>query len=680
MKDFCRFVNVFQGSGEIDLPKPEGIASAWYFIKAGCGNTSPAAALPFSAMSAGPFSGGYPSGYGDHMPNSFARPVHFPGGKGLLGFAHLHQSGTGSIGYYYNYAVVTPYYEGSAERREPREESAEPGYYRAVLEDITCEMTVSGRTALHRYRFGRKGGEISVDFSNNGVKIPHWGRASVSELRISSEDEKTVSAEAVIEGVRIHFALRASEPIRILDGKAHLFAGNDPVTLALAISPRSADLALARVREDYDFDRARAEARRIWNEALSAVEIETDDEEVREIFYSNLYHSMIKPADWSGESIAYGGDGPFLTDLATLWDMYKTALPLIYMIRGDIGEKLNETLLRLCEELGVMPNGIGLSDKYRLFDDQARMLGFYALFTAYRYGYPIDLPRLFRNLRRDLLDPGKRDFTENGRCVSHTFLLDMAEICTIAADAAREAGYAEEDAFFRPYGRLWERAYDHGTGLLGSDASYYEGTLYNYSFRQMTDMPARIALAGGKERFVKLLDDFFGYGAPPVVLPTDPHDEEAVREGMKLGRFEGFNNESDTEAPFSYIYAGRPDRTAEIIRSGMKYMFTTGRGGIPGNNDSGALSSYYVMMALGIFPVAGQDLFLFGSPFVKRARVSLHNGRALRIEADRVTDRDIYVQSVTFNGRKLSDYRISAHDLMEGGTLSFAMGDVPVTF
>ena len=102
MKDFCKYVNVFQGTGEIDLPKPEGVAARWFFIKAGCGNTSPAACLPFSAMSVSPFSGGYPTGYGDHMPNSFARPVHFPAGKGLLGFAHLQQSGTGAIGFYYN--------------------------------------------------------------------------------------------------------------------------------------------------------------------------------------------------------------------------------------------------------------------------------------------------------------------------------------------------------------------------------------------------------------------------------------------------------------------------------------------------------------------------------------------------------------------------------------------------
>ncbi|MBQ6020524.1 MAG: glycoside hydrolase family 92 protein [Clostridia bacterium] len=675
MKDFCKYVNVFQGTGEIDLPKPEGIAARWFFIKAGCGNTSPAACLPFSAMSVSPFSGAYPTGYGDHMPNSFARPVHFPEGKGLLGFAHLQQSGTGSIGFYYNYAVVTPGYEGSAPRRVPGEETAEPGYYRTTLEDIVCELTVSGRTALHRYTFGHGGGRVRVNFENNGVDIPNWGKAYVYDLKLEQLDETAVAAEATIEGIKVFFAVRANAPLTVDGGCAYLNAPESGVAeLAVSISPLDAETARSRIQIEYDFDAARKAAYEIWNSELGRIDIETDDDRVREIFYSNLYHSLVKPADWSDESFVYG-KGPFVIDLATLWDIYKTQLPLIYMTNRELGEKLNETLLRLCENLGFMPNGLGISDGYRMFNDQARMLGFYALFTAYRYGYPTDVKRLLENFKRDFFDEGKKDFTQQGRCGSHTFFLDMTEICTLAADIAKENGDGETEALLRPYGQRWPQVYDKQTGLLDADSGYYEGTLYNYSFRQMADMPARIALAGGNERFVKLLDDFFGYGKPETTQPTDPHDEDIVREGMKLGRFEGFNNESDTEAPFSYIYAGRQDRTCEVIRAGMKYMFTTGRGGLPGNNDSGALSSYYVTAALGLFPVAGQDLFLIGSPFVKSAKIALFNGRTLEIAVDKVSDRDIYVKSVKFNGKELTGYKISAGELMAGGRLEFCMCD-----
>lgn len=674
MRDYCKYVNVFQGCGEIDLPKPEGIAARWFFIKAGCGNTSPAACLPFSAVSAGPFSGGYPTGYTDHLPNSHSRPPRFEDGRGLLGFAHLQQSGTGAIGYYYNYAVVTPRYVSSPERRVPASETAGPGYYAAVLEDITCELTVIGRTALHRYTFGHGGGEVRVDFTNNGLRIPGVEKRPVKNLAVRLADACTAEAQAEIEGVTIYFAVKADTPLRIENG---LLLTDAPETgvlnLAVSLSPVSAEPALARVGEPHDFDAAKQAARDAWNKALSKIEIETESEEIREIFYSNLYHTLVKPADWSGESFLYG-DGPFTVDLNTLWDMYKTGLPLLFLVYGEeIGEKICETLLRLCETLGFMPNSIGLSDEYKLPNGQARMLGSYALITAWRYGLNVDGRRILKNLKTDLAAPDKRDFTETGRCKSHTFLLDMAEICTLGADLAKALGDTESEALLRPFGKLWQTAYDPETGLLKNDTGYYEGTLYNYSFRQMVDMDSRMALAGGKERFAQRLDRFFGYGAPAVVQPTDPRNYKPVEEGMKLGRFEGFNNESDTEAPYSYIYAGRHDRTCEVVRAGMKYMFSTGRGGIPGNNDSGALSSYYVFAALGLFPVAGQDLFLIGSPFVKKATLTLWNGKTLAVAADFADDDHIYVKEVLFNGRPVEGFRLTAKELLGGGALEFRM-------
>ena len=676
MRDFCSYVNVFQGCGEIDLPAPEGIAARWFFIKAGCGNTSPAACLPFSAVSAGPFSGGYPTGYTDHMPNSHSRPPRFPGGKGLLGFAHLQQSGTGAIGYYYNYAVVTPRYAASPERRVPAEEAGEPGYYRAVLEDITCELTVSGRTALHRYTFGSRGGEVEIDFTNNGVNIPGWGKQYVYDLEVETPEADVCTAEATIEGVKMYFAVRANAPLTKTEKGVKLAVPEGGAAeLAVSLSPKNGELALRRVKESYDFDMARACARETWNALLGKIAIETPDEKIKEIFYSNLYHSLVKPADWSGESFLYDS-GPFTVDLNTLWDMYKTELPLLFAVYGrEIGTRVCETLLRLCETLGSMPNSIGLSDEYKKPNGQARMLGSYALLTAYRYGLNVDPERILKNLQTDLFAPDKADFVRDRRCVSYTFYLDMSEICTLGADLAKELGDTFAEGLLRPYGVAWATAFDFSTGLLKADSGYYEGTLYNYSFRQLVEMPVRVALAGGKKNFAALLDRFFGYGAPETVQPTDPKNYAPVEEGMRLGRFEGFNNESDTEAPYSYIYADRHDRTCEVIRAGMKYMFTTGRGGIPGNNDTGALSSYYVLSALGLFPVAGQDLFLLGSPFVKKATVKLHNGNTLTVEAPETDDTHIYVKRALFNGEEVRNWSIPASALMRGGNLTFEMTD-----
>ena len=671
--DYCKYVNIFQGCGEIDLPKPQGIAAKWFFIKAGCGNTSPAAMVPFGAMSVAPFSGGYPTGYGNHCPNSHSRPAKFENGEKLRGFAHIQQSGTGAMGYYYNYAVVTPMYSDSETQRTPLNEAAEPGYYTCVLDDIKCELTANSRTALHRYTFGKENGKIKIDFKNNGIIIPENELKKVEKLEVKKHDKNTVLASAEIEGINLYFAAKCGAEFSIENGCA-VYELNEgkKAELLVSISLRSFENALSNLNCTKSFNEERSAAYEKWNSILSKIKIDADDE-IKEIFYSNLYHSLVKPADWSGESFIYDGDGAFVVDFSTLWDMYKTMLPLVFMLDREMSEKIVETLLKVGEQLHELPNSIGLTDSYLLHASQARMLGEYVLLTAYRYGYEIDPARMLKVFEEDIFADNKKDFTVDGKCESNTWMLDMADGCALAAEVAKEIGNDELYNKLIPLSLQWKNAYNPETGLLSEDSSYYEGTLYNYSFRQMVHMDERIALAGGKEKFVELMDKFFGYGAPDTVQPVDPFNYEPVAEGIKLGRFEGFNNESDTETPFTYVYADRHDRVCEIIRGGMKYMFTTGRGGLPGNNDTGALSSYYVLNAMGLFPVAGQDLFIIGSPVVNSAEFELYNGKKLSIKVYGNSDENIYVDSVKFAGKEITDWRITAKELLNGGTLEFKM-------
>ena len=108
-------------------------------------------------------------------------------------------------------------------------------------------------------------------------------------------------------------------------------------------------------------------------------------------------------------------------------------------------------------------------------------------------------------------------------------------------------------------------------------------------------------------------------------------------------------------------------------------MFTTGRGGIPGNNDSGGLSSCYVWNAIGLFPVTGQDLFLIGSPIFDAAKLKLANDKELSISVHNNSSTNIYVQRVIFNGREIKGYKISVRDIMCGGTLDIFMDSSPAT-
>ena len=674
--DYCAYADVFHGCGEMDLPKPEGIAATWFFIKAQCGNTSPSATLPFGKMSAGPFSGGYPTGYGDNLINCSGRPKHFAAGKKLLGFSHLCHSGTGAVGYYYNYAVVTPH-AGAIPRRGHRfaftDEHGEPGYYAANLEGVFCELTVDPLRALHRYAFPAGGGVLSVDFTNVGLTENH-GKSAPEQPELHIIDERTAGLSGIFHGVKLYLAARCFSPCTVAPWQDSRRFGADfsifgqEALLAVSISARSMEKAVSFLGTNMDFDRARTDAYRTWNDALSHIEIDADDGQKR-IFYSNLYHSLVKPCDWGDDGFLYDGD-PFMTDFITLWDMYKTQLPLVFALYREPGRRIAESLLRTGESLGFLPNSLGLSNNYAHESQQARMLAAYALLSACHMGLVDDPHRMLRVIEQDVFSPGKRDFTVDHRCASHTWTLDMADACAYAAWLAEDLGELETARRLASYGKLWATAYDPATGLLSADSQYYEGTLHNYSFRPCAYMDERMALCGVPEKFVRALDKFFGYGAQLIKQPVT---SRGVGRGIRLGRFEGFNNEPDMETPYSYIFAGRHDRTCEVVAAGRKYMFTTGRGGLPGNNDSGGLSSCFIWNTLGLFPVAGRDLFFIGTPGVKRARLSLSSGRVLEITAKNSGERNIYVSSLCFNGEEQRHFMLPARALMQGGTLVFEM-------
>ena len=150
--------------------------------------------------------------------------------------------------------------------------------------------------------------------------------------------------------------------------------------------------------------------------------------------------------------------------------------------------------------------------------------------------------------------------------------------------------------------------------------------------------------------------------------------------GFALHRFEGLNNEPDMEAPFAYVYAGRHDRMCEIVRAGLFHQFGTSPGGMVGNDDSGALCSWYVWNALGLFPVAGQDVFLIGSPIFQRSQIHLDSGCTFTIEAPETSPERIYVAGVMLNGLPLDRPFLRWQEIAEGATLTLEMTDTPTVW
>jgi putative alpha-1,2-mannosidase len=728
MDDLAQYMDPFFGNGTVDLPEPQGIAATWFFIKAQTGNTHPGACAPFGMISACAYSGAYPTGYGVNAPNYNSTPPQRFDQFVASGFAHLQQSGTGAIDTYYNYFQVTPLLDDIDQlgtRWTLADEAAQPGYYAATLTGtgIRAELTASSRAALHRYTFpGTDTPRIAVHFSAGGIKFPRMGTFP-TEAQIDILSGNAAQGYVIMEGMPIYVYVETDLP----DGTCSLWVGKEEVVgerrfslrpaprggtlrgavthwlrslagdryrpfgivfnapnehckvvhLRLGLSLRSVKQARRYAQEiaDRPFDQVVAETRQTWNAHARHFQVRGGTEAQKTVFYSSLYHSLVKPADWRGES-PFWKDEPFYVDFATMWDQYKTQLPLLLTTYPERGRDIVNSLLSLGEHANGFPNGFILNADLNQFENQARSLAHYVIADAYyRHIEGIDWQRALNAMVADLRQVRNRDFIEQGVADPVTHTLDLAGACFCTAQIAKGLGQDELHAEMMALSTHWRNVYDPATGRL-IEAKYYEGGLWNYSFRLLHDMAGRIALYPSEADFVTDLDRFFGYGQPPVVQPTDPGDRDYMRWGHSLNRFEGYNNEPDIETPYAYIYAGRHDRTAEVVRAGMRYMFTVGRGGLPGNNDSGGLTSCYVWNTIGLFPVTGQPVLLIGSPLFKGTSLQF-GATTFTVKAVHNSDENIYVQEATLNGEAIDRAYITVDELLNGGTLTLTMGPRP---
>lgn len=699
-----RWVDPFLGNEESALPEPEGVAATWWCAKPPVGNTHPGATRPFGMVSACAYSGAYVTGYGRYGVSLTGDrpPVAFPRHE-ALGIAHFQQSGTGRIRVYYNYLLTTPLVgeglEGLGKRFGLVDEAAWPGYYAGRFDEsgVDFEVTCTPRVAVHRYTFPPGGsGKVAIDFSAGGLLLEGM-ETRPSEARLEVTDGGALRGMIRMEGIPIHAWIEATsgcgvvglwEDGRQLDGARHyscqfdapdspsgfgawfeLAGGEAAIELRIGFSLRDSERARASVVESggKDFPALVREGTDHWDEVLGRIEIAGGSEAQREMFYSALYHATLKPADFRDENPFTGEDGPFFFDLATLWDQYKTQLPLVMSLWPEWGSDFVAFLAEVARREGSFPISYLMDNAPERFAKQATGLCHMILWDAQMRGIEGDWDEILSLLWRTSLSGKGRGgrFAEYARHhvvhpLSHTLDLSFAHYCM--AQMAKRVGDQRIYDHCLPLSRHWPAAFDERTGLLREDSDYYEGTHWNYSFRLLHDMAGRIKLAGGEPGFLERLDLFFGFRPP--------------RHGEVVDRFEGLNNEPDMEAPYAYLFAGRPDRTALVVRRVLGSQFACGRGGLPGNDDSGGLSSWFVWSAVGIFPATGLPVMLIGSPLFERAVLRLPGGSFV-VEARNQGEDCLFVQRAWLNGEELDRSYLRLDEFQGGGELVLEMGREP---
>lgn len=633
--NYADYVNVFYGSEEYIKEKHNTIADKWVYLKGMCGNTHPGATEPFGKMSVCAYSGGYPTGYGSNMPNYGGKIIKFTQKKLIKGFSHCHQYGTGAIGIYYNYCLVTPVYDDSQYTlTEIIDEKAFPSYYTATYNNskIKAEATVFNNIVHHRYTLN-KPGKIKIGLCNEGLdKSFGENFYTVPELvSIKKVNNNLIAFTIKSYDVDKHFAVWTDNTSEsYLNDNIFTFETNGSCEVKISLSLVSTDEAINEILNDKNnFDEAKKKAYEKWNNYLSRIEAEFNNDKDKRLFYTLLYQSLIKPCNFYGESFLYK-EKEFFADIATMWDIYKTQLPLIFTLYKNESEQLISTFINCYKNLGFLPNTITLNKNLKIENNQAKYLMAHSIADAY-----------YRNIDADynMLD-GLR-FPEVDKTTYPPHILDVIEGYNVLSTIVniKKPDISLEDAF------------DNETGLL-KQSTYYEGDIYNYSFRLLSKMDKRFEICS-KDKYEAYLDEFFGF--------TDNSnayfDVNTIIDGIPATKnlFEGFNNEPDMETPYNYLYLDGKDKLKKILEASYDLFNVDDNSKYPGNCDSGGLSATILWNMLGIFPLSGQDKFAIGIPKITNAKLNLSNGKILELS---YRDDKLYI-----NGNRLDDNFISVSEL-----------------
>ena len=198
---------------------------------------------------------------------------------------------------------------------------------------------------------------------------------------------------------------------------------------------------------------------------------------------------------------------------------------------------------------------------------------------------------------------------------------------------------------------------------------FTEGNAWQYLWYVPQDIPDLISLMGGDKAFKNKLNEFF-------TLETSNEEKNNNASGF-IGQY-AHGNEPSHHVAYLYNYVGAPYKTQYYVTKVMNELYTTNSSGYSGNEDCGQMSAWYIFSSMGFYPVNPvTGIYVIGSPLLKQADITLSNGKTFTVKAPKKSEKDIYIQSVTLNGKKYNNTFIRHQDILNGGILEFTMGSKP---
>ncbi|MCX6249113.1 MAG: GH92 family glycosyl hydrolase [Bacteroidetes bacterium] len=686
----------------------------------GHGHTYPGATLPFGMVQLSPDT---------RLDGWDGCSAYYGTDTVLYGFSHTHLSGTGCSDYgdillmpVTGHVSLTNYGYRSGFHPAPESEKASAGYYRVFLDKygIKAELTATKRAGFHRYTFPAEAEAGIV------IDLKHRDKVLESSLKVISDTE--------VEGMRIsqawaqrqilYFVARFSKPftsVRINNAGQVIPVGekitgdsiiscfifstrqNEKVLVKVGISAVSCEGARKNLDAEipgWDFDKTAQDASLAWNRELGRIRVEGGSKDQKIIFYTALYHAFLTPNLYMDVDGSYRGrdlnvhkaDGFNYYTVFSLWDTYRAAHPLYTLIQSKRDNDFIRTFLKQYDEAGLLP-------VWELSGNETGcMIGYHAvpvIVDAYIKGirdfdagkalkamkHSAEQERLgLKYYRSGGFIPGDKESESVSKTLEYSY--DDWCISVMCSMAGKDQDDYNTYAFRSQY---YQNLFDPTTGFMRAkmnntwhspfdpaevNFNYTEANAWQYSFYVPQDLDGLMSLYGGKDKFAEKLDAMFSASSR-----TTGRDQSDIS-GM-IGQY-AHGNEPSHHMAYLYDYAAQPWKTQEIVHRICRELYSNNRDGLCGNEDCGQMSAWYVLSAVGFYPVTpGSPVYAIGTPVFPETSIQLENGKTFTIRAENLNSTNFYIQSAKLNGKNYPNCYISHSDILEGGELTFVMGSAP---
>ena len=631
----------------------------------------------------------------------------------LIGFGHMHLSGTG-IGCLGDVAFLpVKDFKQTSTRFKHEAEKVHPGYYSVQLTDpnVLVELTATERCGFHRYTFkdGAKA-QLALDLS----QCIGWDK--LNDCLLTQESTTRLTGFRRSNGWaadrRIYFSIDFSQPVTVhrLDSMERVVVSvadnTKPLLVKVALSPVSIDKAKLNMQAEmagWDFDATVKAANDAWNRELARIQIQTNDQTKKRVFYTAMYHLMTSCSKFNDVDREYrGADGKVhkadFTNYTTLslWDTYRAAHPLMTVAFPEMQRDFAQTFLNIYKQQGRLP-------VWHLMGSETDCMvgnpGAIVLADLTMKGFVEDKELALEALKATQM----KDIRSLGLLKEHGYIpwnlepenetvAKALEYCAAddgVAKVAKLLGKVDDYEYFFNRSRSYKKYYDPETRFMravGTDGKfrlpfnpffaehrtndYTEGNAWQYTFLVPHDVKGLIQLFGSDKAFMSKLDSLF------FVEGWAGDNASPDMSGM-TGQY-AHGNEPSHHVIYMYNYAGRPDKAAPLLRKMLNEMYLDQPDGLSGNEDVGQMSAWYILSSVGLYqvdPVGGR--FVIGSPLFDKATVNVGAGKKFTVVAKNNSDRNIYVQSARLNGKALKNSYIEFNDIRHGGTLELLMGPKP---